>query len=85
MPCRLEQGRFWLGYDIGFESNAGIDKPYKISLILLVVSLGVNGIEHEALVFALEHNRELIVDALHLKGSPACILGDIPPVLFVEL
>ena len=47
--------------------------------------LGVNGIEHETLVFALKHNGELIVDALHLQGSPACILGDIPPVLFVEL
>ncbi len=47
--------------------------------------LGVNGIEHETLVFALKHNGELIVDALHLKGTPACILGNIPSVLFVEL
>ncbi len=40
----------------------------------------------KALVFALEHNRELIVDALHLKKArPLAYLGDIPSVLFVEL
>ena len=68
-PRRLKQRGLGLGHDVGLESDAGIDKPDKISLVFLVMRLGIYGVEHETLVLALQHDGQLVENALHLERA----------------
>ena len=66
----LKQRGLWLGYDIGLEGDAGIDEPDEVALVLLEMGLGVDRVEHKTLVLALQHDRKLVEDTLHLERAP---------------